>query len=108
MSVDYNVITNRQYLIDSVSTEIASPILDSIYKQNRENSILKKGKPFVFDDFEKEEARLVGLFRNSGIYHFKSYSLGFWTDSIKKSYMLFAMISYPEGNEKTYLRLKQI
>ena len=96
LSIDYNVITNRQYLVDSVSTEIASPILDSIYKQNIENSILKKGKPFVFEDFEREEARLVTLFRNSGIYHFKNYSLGFWTDSIKKSYMKDVLLKIPD------------
>ncbi len=96
LEVSYNVKTNTQYLIDSVSTEIESPVLDSIYLANKENSLLKKGKPFVFDDFEQEEARLVNLFRNSGIYHFKNYSMGFWTDSIKESYMKDVLLKIPD------------
>ena len=95
LEVDYNVITNRQYLIDSVSTEIESPVLDSLYNEKRENSIIKKGKPFVFEDFEKEESRLVKLFRNSGVYHFTNYSMGFWTDSIKKTYMKDVLLKIP-------------
>jgi len=96
VSVDYNVTTNRQYLIDSISIDIESPVLDSIYRENIESSILKRGKPFIFEDFEREEARLVGLFRNSGIYYFKNYSLGFWSDSIKNSYMKDVLLKIPD------------
>jgi outer membrane protein assembly factor BamA len=96
LEVTYNIEPNTQYLIDSISKEIESPVLDSIYVANKENSILKKGKPFVFDDFEKEESRLVNLFRNSGIYHFKNYSMGFWTDSVKGSYMKDVLLKIPD------------
>lgn len=96
LSVDYNVNTNSQYYIDSVKTQIESPVLDSIYYANKEKAILKKGKPFVFEDFEMEEARLVKLYRNSGIYHFKNYSMGFWTDSIKQSYMKDVLLKIPD------------
>jgi len=96
LEVTYNIETNTQYLIDSVSTEIESSVIDSIYMANKQNSFLKKGKPFVFEDFEKEEARLVNLFRNSGIYHFKNFSMGFWTDSIKGSYMKNVLLKIPD------------
>ncbi len=86
LKVDYRITTNQQYFIDSVSSDIESPILDSLYQSSKEESFIKKGKPFVFDDFELEENRLVSLFRNSGIYHFKKNSMGFWTDSIKQEY----------------------
>jgi len=43
LAVDYNVNTNKQYFIDSVSTEIESIVLDSLYVQNRLNSYIKKG-----------------------------------------------------------------
>ncbi|MDN3641332.1 BamA/TamA family outer membrane protein [Lutimonas halocynthiae] len=95
LAVDYNVNTNNQYYVDSVSTEIESPVLDSLYIQNRANSFIKKGKPFVFEDFEKEESRLVTLFRNSGVYHFTNYSMGFWTDSIKKTYKKDVLLKIP-------------
>lgn len=96
LAVDYQVTKNTQYLIDSVSTDIESHVLDSIYWANRERSILKKGQPFVFDDFEREESRLVSLFRNSGIYQFKSNSMGFWTDSIKGDYMKDVLLNIPD------------
>ena len=96
LEVTYNISPNTQYLIDSVTTEIESPVLDSIYRANTENSILKPGKPFVFEEFEQEESRLVNLFRNSGIYHFKNYSMGFWTDSIKGSYMKDVLLKIPD------------
>jgi len=96
VSVDYKITTNTQYLIDSVSIDIESPVLDSLYRANIENSILKRGKPFIFEDFEREEARLVNLFRNSGIYYFKNYGLGFWSDSIKRSYMKDVLLKIPD------------
>ena len=96
LEVTYDISPNTQYLIDSVTTEIESPVLDSIYRANTENSILKPGKPFVFEEFEQEESRLVNLFRNSGIYHFKNYSMGFWTDSIKGSYMKDVLLKIPD------------
>ena len=96
LEVTYDVQTNTQYLVDSVTAEIESSVLDSIYIANKEKSYLKHGKPFVFDDFEQEEARLVKLFRNSGIYHFKNYSMGFWTDSIKGSYMKDVLLKIPD------------
>lgn len=95
IEVDYKITTNQQYYIDSISTEIESPVLDSIYKLKRDKSILKKGNPFVFDNFEQEENRLVSLFRNSGIYHFKKNSMGFWTDSIKGVYEKDVLLKIP-------------
>jgi hypothetical protein len=96
LEVTYDVTTNTQYLIDSVTTDIESAVLDSIYTAKKENSILKQGNPFVFEEFEQEESRLVNLFRNSGIYHFKNYSMGFWTDSIKGSYMKDVLLKIPD------------
>ena len=96
LAVNYKITTNQQYYIDTVTTEIESPVLDSIYLLQKDNSIIKKGNPFVFDDFEREEKRLVNLFRNSGIYHYKNNSLGFWTDSTKQSYQKNVLLKIPE------------
>ncbi len=79
--VIYKVTTNNQYYIDSINSQISSPVLDSIYRSSIKSSYLKTGNPFVFNDFELEEDRIYKLFRNSGIYHFNSNIIGFWTDS---------------------------
>ena len=96
IAVDYKITTNNQYYIDSVSTEIESTVLDSIYQLQRQNAIIKKVNPFVFDDFEQEENRLVTLFRNSGIYHFKKNSMGFYTDSVKGVYKKDVLLKIPD------------
>ena len=93
---NYKITTNEQYYIDSVSTDIESVALDSIYKEYREGAFVKKGEPFVFDKFEQEESRLVTLFRNSGVYQFKNNSMGFWTDSIKESYKKSVLLKIPD------------
>ena len=82
LGVEYDITTNNQYYIDTISTEIESYVLDSIYQASIENSKIKKGNPFVFNDFVLEESRLISLYRNTGIYHFEG-NIGFYTDSIK-------------------------
>ncbi len=96
IAIDYNIKTNKQYYIDSLTTEIESGALDSIYKLKKDLSIIKKGNPFVFTDFENEEKRLIALFRNSGIYQFRSNSMGFWTDSIQGDYKKDVLLKIPD------------
>lgn len=101
VNVVYKINTNKQYYIDTLSTEIETPVIDSIYQANKRKSVIKKGNPFIFNDFELEESRLVSLFRNSGIYHFKKNSMGFWTDSTKQSYNKNVLLKIP--NRVVYL-----
>lgn len=95
VEVAYKITTKNQYYIDSLSTKIETPVVDSIYQVHKKKSVLKRGNPFVFSDFELEENRLVTLFRNSGIYHFKKNNMGFWTDSTKQSYKKDIVLKIP-------------
>jgi len=95
LGVDYEITPNDQYYIDSITTEIESQVLDSLYQVNKENSKLKKGNPFIFNDFEQEESRLISLYRNSGIYHFEG-NIGFYTDSIKHDYYKDVLLKIPD------------
>ncbi len=95
IKIDYKITTNSQYYIDSVSTDIESSILDSLYQSAKEKSLIKRGQPFIFGDFESEENRLVSLFRNSGVFHFKKNSMGFWTDSIKQDFYKDVLVKIP-------------
>ncbi len=79
--ITYKITTNSQYYIDTIEAQISSPVLDSIYKQNIDKTYLKQGTPFVFDLFENEQKRLTRLFRDSGVFHFSSDYIGYWTDS---------------------------
>ena len=94
--VTYKITTNDQYYIDTIETQIPSRILDSIYRKNIKKAYVKSGNPFVFNDFELEEERLYKLFRNSGVYHFVSNNIGFWTDSSKVSQYKNIVLKIPD------------
>ncbi|MEK9531230.1 MAG: hypothetical protein VWZ86_07165, partial [Flavobacteriaceae bacterium] len=75
--VRYEVQTNAPYFLDSISTSIQSPVLDSIYHANIEKNVLQPGNRFRTADFEKERNRLFELFRNAGVYPFQYNSIDF-------------------------------
>ncbi len=70
ISVDYSVTTKDPYYIDTITTKISSPVLDSLYQKSKNSSFIKDGDLFKIQNFEKEEDRLVNLFRNLGVYRF--------------------------------------
>ena len=80
-SVEYSVTTKNPYFIDTVTTKISSPVLDSLYRAASSSSFIKKGDLFKFQNFEREQDRLVNLFRNSGIYHFRDDLMEFNIDT---------------------------
>lgn len=80
--VRYTVETKEAYILDSLTQEIASPILDSMFEANKKESALKSGKQFNSNDFDAEKLRLSTLFRNNGIYHFQQNYVRFDIDTV--------------------------
>ena len=95
-TVDYVITTNEPYYIDTISTSIDSPILDSIYRANVDKSLLVIGDKIDYENFEKEENRLIALFRNSGIYHFSNNLIEYWIDSLSASHNKKIMLKIPD------------
>jgi hypothetical protein len=77
VEVAYMVSTKEPYFLDTISAQILSPILDSLYKKNSHSSFIVQGNQYKRSNFENEEERLVKLFRNSGIYRFGKGIIGF-------------------------------
>jgi outer membrane protein assembly factor BamA len=77
VEIDYMVSTKEPYFLDTISTQISSPILDSLYKKNSRSSFVVQGDQYKRSNFENEEDRLVNLFRNSGVYRFGKDIMGF-------------------------------
>lgn len=75
--VNYYIERGNPYYIDTLSYEIASPALDSIYKRFKRNSFIKQGDQYDLANFQKERDRLTFIFRNSGIYNFQQNSIGY-------------------------------
>ncbi len=89
-NINYYVKTGNPYFVDSLDTDIASKALDSLYNLHRDNSFVKEGQQFKTKDFEAEQSRLTGIFRNSGVYTFQQSSIGFtvaW-DTISGDYKM--------------------
>ena len=73
----YDIQTGLPYYLDSITTDIKSPVIDSLYQLNSAESILKKGNQFNTLDFEAERNRLYAYFKNQGVYHFQLNAIDF-------------------------------
>ena len=104
--VEYRVAKGIPFYLDSISTSIASPVIDSIYQLHKNESFLKKGNQFDALDFDKERDRLYRLFRNSGVYNFQLNSVLFevaW-DTVGNDYLLPVLVKisdFQKSNPET-------
>ena len=83
-TVNYTVETGKAYFIDSLTTTIDSPILDSLYKMQSHKSFLKK-EQYKTSTFDNELQRITEHFKNSGVYHFSQEYIYFEMDSIENN-----------------------
>lgn len=75
--VDYKISLGKPYYIDSLSNDITSKAIDSLYFLHTEGSRVKKGDQFDLNNFTMERERLTSIFRNSGIRNFQESSITF-------------------------------
>ena len=73
--INYNVNLGEPYIIDSLSHNISSNAIDSLYLIHLSNSYIRTDEQFNFANFNKERQRLTTLFRNSGVYNFQESSI---------------------------------
>jgi hypothetical protein len=77
-TVKYIVRPGNPTYLDTITTRINSPVLDSLYAQIKDESFLKSGDQYKDGNFIKEAERIIKYFRNHGIYHFSERGLGFY------------------------------
>ncbi len=73
--INYNIELGKPYIIDSLSSQVSSKVIDSIYQLHLDESLIQENKQFNLSDFNNERARLTNLFRNSGVYNFQESSI---------------------------------
>jgi len=89
--VNYIIKTGDPYIIDSISQQIASKIVDSIYNLHKKNSYIRTNIQYRDQYLINERERITNIMRNSGLYHFEKESIsemGAYHDSIKKTYWI--------------------
>ncbi|MNX28759.1 Outer membrane protein assembly factor BamA [compost metagenome] len=82
--IKYTVTTGQPYTLDTLSTTISTPVLESLYELNKSNTFLKSGNQYKTEDFENEKNRITTNFRNNGVYYFQPNYVTFDVDTIKK------------------------
>jgi outer membrane protein assembly factor BamA len=83
--IKYTITTNNPFFIDTVTTTIKTPALDSLYKTRISNTFIKSGKQYNTKDFEDEKERITTHFRNNGVYHFQSNYVTFNLDTLNNN-----------------------
>ena len=86
-TIEYFIKEGNPIFLDTISTDIQSPALDSIYQETKEESFLRSGEQYDEKNFIAEAERITKLFRNNGAYFFSNSSIGFFNiDSASTNY----------------------
>lgn len=81
-AITYSILLNKRFLIDSITRNISTPALDSMYVLQSSKSKIKSNKPFDIQDFEAERSRITSDFRNNGAYEFQPSYVNYDLDTI--------------------------
>ena len=81
-TIDYIVNTGKPYTVDSLTTFIDTPVLDSLYQNAKNKSFIKKNEQYRTLNFQLEKDRITNHFRNSGVFHFNQDYVLFDLDTI--------------------------
>lgn len=107
--ITYIITKGKPFYLDTISIQIPSAVLKTIYKTDTLNTYLKTGDRYNDQNFRKEAERITKLFRNSGIYNFIDSAIKFEVDDTKANNKSNVIISIAEKyltneNEKNILK----
>ena len=83
--IKYTVTTSTPFSIDTVTSKIQTPVLDSLYQTKISNSFIKSGKQYNTNDFDDEKERITTHFRNQGVYYFQPNYVTFDLDTLNNN-----------------------
>jgi len=84
--INYTVTTGQATFLDTITREIETPILDSLYLISKDKSFIKEGKQYRTENFDFERARLTSFYRNHGVYHFQQQNINFELDTLNPNH----------------------
>lgn len=83
--IKYTVTTGTPYLLDTLTTKIHTPVLDSMYRTKISNTFIKSGNQYQTKDFDSEKDRINTYFRNNGVYNFQPNYVTFDLDTLNNN-----------------------
>ena len=84
-AVKYSVTKGNPFSLDTINVNIKTPILDSLYKTNKDLAFLKSGKQYNKIDFDAERNRITAHFRNNGAYYFQQNYINYSIDTLNSN-----------------------
>ncbi|MNK10970.1 Outer membrane protein assembly factor BamA [compost metagenome] len=84
--VRYDINTGKPYVIDSISSYIQTPALDSLYSTIKKESLIKKNEQYNENNFTAERERITTSFRNKGAYTFQQNNISYVVDTVNTSH----------------------
>ncbi len=94
--VNYKVTTGAPTFLDSISRNIETPAIDSLYLLTQNKSLIKKGDQYKTINFDNERNRLTTYYRNHGVFHFQRENIDFEIDTTTKKAPVIINISNRE------------
>ncbi|WP_435134116.1 BamA/TamA family outer membrane protein [Formosa sp. A9] len=98
--VNYHVNLGTPFIIDSLTTQIMSPIVDSLYHQFKRRSFIKSGERYTTDNFEAERDRITSNLRNHGVYQFSQDYVIFQVDTINTNKKMNVEVQIKNFNQR--------
>ncbi len=89
-TIDYFVEKGKPYILDTIVYKIKSPIIDSLYKKTKDQSLVKFGDQYEESNFVKERERINTEMRNSGVFHFGQEYINYVIDTIGSTKKVFS------------------
>lgn len=80
--IAYNIKLGAPYIIDSITTSIKTPALDSLFHKIKDQSLIVKGKQYNSQNFIDERKRIATNFRNNGAYYFQETNIEYDVDTV--------------------------
>ena len=81
-SITYHIKRYRPYTIGTIEKEISSPVVDSLFQNIVDKSLIVKDNQYSSNDFNNERERISTNFRNSGLFYFDQSYIEFEADSV--------------------------
>src|SRR5690606_32238089 len=100
INITYNVQTGKPYVYDSIAVTVHSPELDSLYKTNRRQSLLKKNDQYNATKLDEERERITSFFRNNGAYDFQKTYINYEIDTLKNTHKADIYLNIDNKNIK--------